>query len=110
MQLQREIEAFHQRGVRIVAVSIDSVEDIAKMRDSAGASFDFVSDPTGQLIDLLGVRHEGAHFDGGDLAQSASFLVAADGTVLWRQIADNYRTRPEPSEILEAADRAFPAS
>lgn len=109
MQLQREIEAFEQRGIRIVAASIDTVEDIGKMRKSAGASFDFLSDPEGRLLDQLGVRHEGAHFDGRDLAQSASFLIGADGTVLWREIAANYRSRPAPSEILEAADRVLSA-
>lgn len=109
MQLQSELEAFQSRGIRIVAASIDTVEDLVKMRESAGATFDFVSDPKGQLLDSLGVRHEGAHFDGRDLAQSASFLLGADGTVLWRHIAPTYRTRPEPSEILTAADRVLPA-
>ena len=93
-----------------MAVSVDGVEDTQKMRESAGADFDFLSDPSGELLDLLGIRHAGARFDGEDIAQSASFLIGPDGTVLWRELAANYRTRPAPSEILEAADRLLPAS
>lgn len=66
----------------------------------------YLSDPEGQLLDLLGLRHEGAGMDGLDIAQSASFLFDQDGTLLWHQLAPNYRVRPEPEAILAAFDSA----
>ena len=81
------------------------------MRDSAGASFDFLSDPDGKLLDALDMRHVGARYDGADMAQSASFLIAPDGRLLWSKVAENYRIRPKPEEVLEAIDRHLaPAS
>jgi len=66
----------------------------------------FLSDPDGRLLDLLGLRHQGAGPGGTDIAQSASFLFAADGTLIWHHLAANYRVRPEPEEILAAYDAA----
>lgn len=79
--------------------------DLAKkMRDSAEVEFPVLSDEEGTLLDLLGARHEQGRADGADIAQSASFLVTPDGTVLWHRYAPNYRVRPKPEEILEAYD------
>lgn len=75
-----------------------------KMRDSVEAEFDVLSDEEGILLDLLGARHAGGGSGGVDIAQSASFLVAPDGTVHWHRYAPNYRVRPKPEEILEAYD------
>lgn len=75
------------------------------MRAAAGAEYTFLSDPEGDLIDLFGVRHAGGNVeDGGDIAQSASFLIDAEGRVAWLRVADNYRVRPRPAEILGAAE------
>lgn len=105
VELQNQLEAFQSRDVRIVAASVEKPEDLRTMRDSAGASFDFFSDPEGRFLDLLNVRHVGADpVDGGDLPQSSSFLVSPDGTVLWSHLAVNYRLRPAPERILEVVD------
>jgi peroxiredoxin len=97
-------------------VSVDAPEDTAKMRRSVGDAdtgeaeeqdaITFLSDPEGRLLDLLGVRHEGAGPGGRDLAQSASFLIEPDGTLLWHTVAANYRVRPKPETILAAYDAA----
>jgi len=75
------------------------------MRAAAGAEYTFLSDPEGRLLDFFGVRHRGAGMDGGDIAQSASFLIDAAGRVAWLRVADSYRVRPRLEEILAAADK-----
>ncbi len=74
------------------------------MRELAQAEFEFLSDPEGQMLDLFGVRHVNG-MGGTDIAQSASFLLDAKGRLIWKRVAENYRVRPTPSEILAAADR-----
>lgn len=90
-----------------MATSVDVPEKLTVMKKASGASFDFVSDPEGRLMDLFDIRHRNASPEG-DAAQSASFLVAPDGRVLWRHLAANYRERPDPGVILAAID-ALPA-
>lgn len=116
VELQKRREEFEARGLRIVAASVDSPEDTSKMRRSviggetgeaeAWDGITYLSDPEGRLLDLLGLRHEGAGPGGGDIAQSASFLFQPDGTLLWHRVAENYRVRPEPETILAAYDAA----
>ena len=77
------------------------------MRSSAGVDFDVLSDPEGKVIDLLDLRHPEGRFDGVDLAQSATFLLSPEGEILWMKMAPNYRVRPEPQEILAAADQTL---
>lgn len=110
IELAKHRADFEQRNVRLVALSVDPPEQLAKMQTAAGAGFDFVSDPAGRVLDLLDVRHKGGNPEtGGDVAQSASFLIAPDGRILWSRIAENYRVRPQPEEILATVD-ALPAS
>jgi peroxiredoxin len=80
------------------------------MRTWAGAEFDFLSDPEGKMIDLFDLRHTQGRADGVDIAQSASFLLSPEGQVLWFKVAENYRTRPDPSTVLAAADALIGAS
>lgn len=79
------------------------------MKTAAGAGFDFLSDSQSRLVDLLDIRHRAGSPEGGDIPQSAHFLIAPDGRVLWRHLATNYRVRPEPKEILAAIDSLPPA-
>ena len=71
--------------------------------------FPLVSDKDGKLMDLFGIRHEGAHpVDGSDIPRSASILLGADGTILWMHVASNYRVRPKPETVLSAIKLAVP--
>lgn len=107
VELQENREAFATRGVDLVATAIDPPADLTTMRKGAGASFPFLSDPEGQLMDLLDVRHAGGGPTGNDIPQSANFLIAPDGTVLWKHLADNYRERLKPEDVLAAIDGAL---
>lgn len=109
VQLQRSLAEFEKRNIRVVAISVDQPEKLLVMKNAAGAGFEFVSDPEGRLLDRLDVRHVGGTPEGGDTAQSASFLIAPDGRILWRKLAANYRVRPEPKEVLAAIDALPPA-
>ncbi|MEM9597574.1 MAG: redoxin domain-containing protein [Acidobacteriota bacterium] len=108
VELQERLDSFKERDVRIVASSVDPVDKLRLMREMSGATFEFLSDAEGQLLDLLRVRHSGGRADGADIAQSASFLIDPDGRILWSHVAETYRTRPRPAKILEEIDRRLP--
>ena len=85
-------------------MSVDQPTDLERMRESSGATFDFLSDADGELINLFGVRHAGGSMDGADIARSASFLLDRDGRLAWMRVAESFRVRPRPWEILTAVD------
>ncbi|MCG8456746.1 MAG: redoxin domain-containing protein [Holophagales bacterium] len=90
--------------MRVVAATVDSPEDLRRMRHASGASFEFLSDPEGRLLDLLRIRHEGASPTGGDVARSSSFLISPEGEILWAHLTPTYRLRPKPARILATID------
>lgn len=99
----------------LVAVSLDRPSLASEARKRSGASFRFVADPHGELVDRLGLRHVGgnpAARDGQseDIARSALVLVGGDGIVHWTHLATNYRVRPSAESVLESVRRALGAA
>jgi peroxiredoxin Q/BCP len=64
------------RDVRIVGVSVDSVEDEKKFSEKYGFQFPLVADPDGAIAEKYGVRKSNG------LARRVTFLIGADGKVL----------------------------
>ena len=107
-QLHLKADSLKEAGISIVAVSADSSEDAAKAKQKSGADFRFLSDTSGALMDVFGLRHVGGHpFDDSDIARPASLLVSQRGELLWAKYADNYRVRPTADEVVDEATQAM---
>ncbi len=104
MELQTKFEEFKKRDVQLLSVTIEVPESNKRMRKATGVHFEILSDEAGKLIDHFGMRHVKGKRGQSDLAQSSSFLLDHSGRVLWQRIAENYRVRPKPEEILRAID------
>jgi peroxiredoxin len=98
------LDKFHQAGIRPVAISVDSPEESRDLRQQAGYTFTFLSDPKAEAIRSYDLLHAGAGSDGQDVARPAEFLLDASGTVRWINLTENYWVRARPEQILEAAN------
>lgn len=96
---------FHQRGVEVVAISVDSPAESQKLCRSRRYTFPFLSDPKAETIRQYGVLHPKGGEDGQDIARPAEFLVDASGTVRWVNLTEDLRVRARPETILAAIDR-----
>jgi len=103
--LQSRMDGFRAAGVRVVAISPDSVDDNRKVVERFGLEFPILSDPRLVATDAFGVRHAEARMDGADIPRPATF-IADDGAVRWRDLTDDYRVRPRPDAVLAAARTA----
>ena len=90
----------------MVAVSVDTIEENARLAERLGLEFPILSDVQGNAIRVWGVVHENAKPGGGAIARPAVFLVEQDGTISWRRLTDDYRVRVRPEEILGVLRRA----
>ena len=97
----REIKA---KGVELFAVSVDPPETSETLRQSLDVQFTFLSDPKGELLDLLNIRHRGARRDGGDIAHPAQVLIDKNGIVRWTYRSEFYRVRASPEEVFAAIE------
>ena len=94
---------FEEVGIRPVAISVDSPEDSRKLREQAGYTFTFLSDPKADVIRRYDLLHAGAGIEGQDIARPAEFLLDSSGTVQWVNLTENYWVRARPEQILEVA-------
>lgn len=102
---EQHLNAFHQRGFEVVAISVDSPAESRKLCQSRGYTFPLLSDPQAQTIRLYGVLHANGAGEHKDIARPAEFLVDATGTIRWVNLTDDIRVRARPETVLAAIDR-----
>ena len=102
---EQHLNEFHQRGIEVVAISVDSSADSQKLCQSRGYTFPFLSDPKADTIRQYGVLHANGAGEGKDIARPAEFLVDATGTIRWVNLTDDVRVRARPESVLAAIDR-----
>jgi len=83
----------------VLFVTVDPVEKNLDLAASLGIGYHILSDPDLEVIDAYGVRHvEGGLTD--DIARPATFIIDREGTVVWRDLTENWRIRVRPDAIL----------
>jgi peroxiredoxin len=102
---EKHLNEFHQRGIEIAAISVDSPEQNGKLCHSRGYTYPFLSDPTAEVIGRYGVLHAKAGEDGHDIARPAEFLVDSAGTIRWVNLTDDLRIRARPEVALQIIEK-----
>jgi len=102
---QSNLGEFRKRGVRIAAISVDSNFESSKLCLEQGYTFDFLSDPQGEVIRSYGVLHPAGGEKSRDIARPAEFLVDSRGVIRWVNLTDNIRVRARPQAVLQQFDR-----
>ena len=102
---QQRLGEFHDRGVEILAISVDSPEESRKLCQAKGYSFPFLSDQKAEVIRKYGVLHPGGGENGKDIARPAEFLVDTSGVIRWVNLTEDLRVRARPQMVLDAVSR-----
>ena len=96
-----------QRTTQVLALSVDSPEDLQKMvdrismEDGIVPDFPLLSDPGHQVIDRYGLFNP-ADPKGRQITHPATFVIDTEGVVLWKMVEVNYKIRPTNEDILSA--------
>ena len=86
-----------------MAISVDAPEVSSDLRQKAGYTYTFLSDPQAEVIRRYDLVHAGAGEDGRDIARPAEFLLDSSRTVRWVNLTENYWVRARPDQFIEAA-------
>ena len=103
-QLESRHSDFEKKNVRIVAVSLDNVEDTADMKKQFPHLI-LISDAEANLskaVEVLG-PHRG--HDGAETDSPTTILVDRNGQVRWVFRPDLVLERLSPDNLLEAIDK-----
>ncbi len=101
--IQQHLPEFERLGIRPVAISVDAPEVSANLAQKAGYTFPILSDRDAAVIRRYDLLHAGAGEKGADVARPAEFLIDRTGTIRWRNLAEDYRVRARPEEMLARA-------
>lgn len=93
--------------MRPVAISVDAPEVSRDLRQKAGYTYTFLSDPKAEVIRRYDLLHAGGGIHGQDIARPAEFLLDASGVVRWVNLTEDYRVRARPEQMIAAA-KALP--
>ena len=96
-ELQHQFERFEQRGVSIVAISVDAPSASLGLIERLGLRFDLASDPAQAIVKAFGVQNP----DTKELAIHAVYLIDRDARVFYRKVG---RRRPVSQELIDAID------
>lgn len=87
-------------------MSVDPPEVSERLRKRLDLPMTFLSDPDGELMDALGVRHRDSappflkNRDSRDIFLPTSFLVDEQRTIRWVYRPETYRVRAPASQVL----------
>lgn len=105
--IEKHLGEIEKLGVRPVAISVDAPETSSALRQKAGYTYTFLSDPKAEVIRRYDLLYPGVGVNGQDVARPAEFLLDASGVIRWLNLTDDYRVRARPDQIIEAA-KALP--
>jgi thioredoxin-dependent peroxiredoxin len=104
VQLERRHDEFARRGARVVAVSVEGLDD-ARETQAEYPHLTVISDEAHGLSEAAGLIHPHAAPDGGDTDVPTTILVDRGGTVRWLYRSPSVIERLSPDEVLRAIDR-----
>ena len=111
VELARFADEFKKRGVALTVISPQSAARSVMLSQQVQGKLEFLVDENNKAASILGIVQPGAvpsvFLPLGylpDAPQPTTILLDAKGQVLWADLADNYRLRPRPEDILAELD------
>ena len=108
---QQRLPELDSRGIKVVAISVDTPDINRRQRQKLGYTYAFLSDPKAEVIRRYDLLHHGAGPKGTDIARPAEFLIDSSGIIRWLNLTENIAVRARPEQVLEAftqTDQAAP--
>ncbi len=104
VQLERRHDEIAKRNARVIAVSVEGLED-ARKTQAEFPHLAVISDEALGLSEAAGLIHPHAAPDGGDTDVPTTILVDRGGTVRWLYRSPSVIERLSPDEVLQAIDQ-----
>lgn len=89
---------FARKGVELVAISVDPIEESVTLANKLGVSFPLLSDPG-----LKAALAYGVAMKGDEIAVPSVFLIDQNKTIVFEHVGETVTDRPSAGELLEQA-------
>lgn len=110
-ELQSLVEPLARKGFRLVVITYDRPEVLARFGSANRLTYPLLSDEGSIVIDAFGIRDPGyrAGSKAFGVPKPAIFVVDHGGVVRAKLAEHGYRTRPTLAAIMAAVDMAAPS-
>lgn len=112
-EVAAEYRKLSERGVQVHLISPQPQDHSRSLAERFDAPMRFLTDRNNQAAARLGLLAEGGLPMGmqalgydSDVPMPTVLITAAGGSIVYSDLTDNYRIRPEPAEFIAALDRA----
>ena len=116
-EVAAQYRALEQRGAQVILISPQSEAHTRSLARKFDVPMKFLIDTDNQAARRLGVFAENGLPTGmqalgydSDVPLPTVFITGADGRILYADLTDNYRIRPEPDEFLRVLDQTGAAA
>jgi peroxiredoxin len=99
VQLQADLEKIKRANLQLVAISRDSVDELATFSRSKGISYLLLSDPGSKTIGAYGILNK--QIPG--IPHPGTFLLDKGGVVRAKLFHEGFMKRHSTAELIEAA-------
>jgi peroxiredoxin len=109
-QLARFAPRFEELGVKLVAISSDTVDELRKFRVKHDWDIRLLADPSLAAHRLYNIASRNFAPKRGpfrELAIPTTVLFAPDGRVLWYELSPDFRMRPQAEVVFDAVRAAL---
>lgn len=93
-------------GAKVLAVSTDAPENVAKLAEANDLAYTFLTDAGGEVIQRYGIRNR--RHEGEVLPDPTSLVLDAEGRVRAKWIEEDYTVRPPAEELVDAVRQMNP--
>lgn len=95
---------FDARGIRVIAISVDTPAESQHLRQTQGYTFSILADTKDEVIRQWDLVHAHGGTDGADIARPAEFLIDSTRKVRWVNLTPDYIVRARPEQVLQVFD------
>ncbi|MFN0205230.1 MAG: redoxin domain-containing protein [Planctomycetota bacterium] len=89
----------------IVAVSVDTANDLKQWQTELSPSILLLSDPDLAVIKRFELLHPGAGPDGQDAARPATLIISSSGEIVYSRPIASVMDRPDPRDIFDLFEK-----
>ncbi len=109
-EIAASYQELHKRGVKVFLVSPQSEKQSQSLAKQFDAPMEFMVDKKLQAAQQLGLVHENGTPMGmmgykSDTVMPTAILTDEKGQVIFADLTDNYRVRPEPQTFIDMLDK-----
>ena len=100
--MQKELASLKEKKVRVVGISYDAVDVLAKFSDQRKITFSLLSDPNSDTIKAFQLMNAEAKGMIEGVPYPGTVILDKHGTIRAKLFFDGYRERHSPTDILKA--------